>query len=87
MPVLVSLITIPLISSELSSAFNTAIIFIALLIGLLIGFLIGKFMEVQIDEDGSMFLKALEHEMFGACKKSEIFYGCEIENFANIKKP
>jgi ABC-type multidrug transport system permease subunit len=57
MPVLISFITIPLVSAELSSAFNVAVIFIALLIGLLIGFLIGKFMEVEIDENGSMILK------------------------------
>lgn len=57
MPVLISIVTIPLVSSELSSAFNVVIIFVALLMGLLVGFIIGKFMEVKIDEDGTMILK------------------------------
>jgi len=57
MPVLISFVTIPLVSSELSSVFNVAIIFVSLLLGLLVGILIGRFMEVQIDEDGTMFLK------------------------------
>lgn len=57
MPVLISFVTIPLVTSELTSIFNIVVIFISLLIGLLIGILIGKFMEVQIDEDGTFFLK------------------------------
>ena len=57
MPVLISFVTIPLVSSEFSSVFNVAVIFVSLIIGLLLGILIGKFMEVQIDEDGTMFLK------------------------------
>ncbi|MGZ7043228.1 MAG: DUF1453 domain-containing protein [Methanobacterium sp.] len=57
MPALLSLITIPLVISELYSAFNIIILVISFIAGIAIGILIGKFMEVKIDENGSMILK------------------------------
>ena len=57
MPILVAYITIPIVNSELISAFNVAVILAALIIGLLVGILIGKFFEVKIDENGAMILK------------------------------
>jgi membrane protein CcdC involved in cytochrome C biogenesis len=57
MPILVAYITIPIVNSELISAFNVAVILAALIIGLLGGILIGKFFEVKIDENGAMILK------------------------------
>ncbi|MGZ7108372.1 MAG: DUF1453 domain-containing protein [Methanobacterium sp.] len=57
MPALLSLINIPLVISELYSAFNIIILVISFIAGIAIGILIGKFMEVKIDENGSMILK------------------------------
>ena len=57
MPIILALITIPLISIEMYSAFNIAVIFIGLVIGVLMGILIGRFMKVKIHEDGSLILK------------------------------
>ncbi|MGZ7049104.1 MAG: DUF1453 domain-containing protein [Methanobacterium sp.] len=57
MPALLSFITIPLVISELYSAFNVIILVISFIVGIAIGILIGKFMEVKIDENGSMILK------------------------------
>ena len=57
MPVILSIITLPMVYIEMYSIFNVAVIFVGLLIGVLMGFLISKFMEVRIDEDGSMIMK------------------------------
>ncbi|MGB9979835.1 CcdC protein domain-containing protein [Methanobacterium sp.] len=57
MPVILSIITIPMIYIEMYSVFNAAVIFVGLLMGVLMGFLISRFMEVKIDEDGSMIMK------------------------------
>lgn len=57
MPVILSIITIPMIYIEMYSVFNVAVIFVGLLIGVLMGFLISRFMEVKIDENGSMIMK------------------------------
>ena len=57
MPVILSIITLPMVYIEMYSIFNVAVIFAGLLIGVLMGFLISKFMEVRIDEDGSMIMK------------------------------
>lgn len=57
MPVILSIITIPMIYVEMYSVFNVAVIFVGLLIGVLMGFLISRFMEVKIDENGSMIMK------------------------------
>lgn len=57
MPVILSLIAIPLVYNELYSTFNIVIIFIGLLIGVVMGLLIGKFMEIKIHEDGTLVLK------------------------------
>ncbi|HEX3014235.1 MAG TPA: CcdC protein domain-containing protein [Methanobacterium sp.] len=57
MPVILSIITIPMIYVEMYSVFNVAVIFVGLLMGVLMGFLISRFMEVKIDEDGSMIMK------------------------------
>lgn len=57
MPIFISIVTIPLLSGEITSVFNVLIIIIALLFGLIMGLLIGKFYEVKIDENGAMLLK------------------------------
>ena len=57
MPVILSIITIPMIYVEMYSVFNVAVIFLGLLIGVLMGFLISRFMEVKMDKDGSMIMK------------------------------
>lgn len=57
MPVILSIITIPMIYVEMYSVFNVAVIFVGLLIGVLMGFLISRFMEVKMDENGSMIMK------------------------------
>ena len=57
MPVILSIITIPMIYVEMYSVFNVAVIFVGLLIGVLMGFLISRFMEVKMDKDGSMIMK------------------------------
>lgn len=57
MPVILSIITIPMIYVEMYSVFNVAVIFVGLLMGVLMGFLISRFIEVKIDEDGSMIMK------------------------------
>lgn len=57
MPVILSIITIPMIYVEIYSVFNAVVIFFGLLIGILMGFLISRFMEVKMNEDGSMVMK------------------------------
>ena len=57
MPVILSIITIPMVYVEMYSVFNVAVIFVGLLIGVLMGFLISRFMEVKLDENGSMVMK------------------------------
>ena len=57
MPVILSIITIPMVYVEMYSIFNAAVIFVGLLIGVLMGFLISRFMEVKIDGNGSMIMK------------------------------
>lgn len=57
MPVILSIITIPMIYAEMYSVFNVAVIFFGLLIGVLMGFLISRFMEVKMDKNGSMIMK------------------------------
>lgn len=57
MPVILAFFTLPAVYVEMYSIFNAAIIFIGLLVGILMGYLIAKFMEVKIDENGSMILK------------------------------
>lgn len=58
MPVLMLLITVPMVYVELNSAFNMAIIGLAFIVGSGIGTLIGHLMEVKVDEkDGTMILK------------------------------
>lgn len=57
MPVILSIITIPMIYVEMYSVFNAAVIFVGILIGVLMGFLISRFMEVKMDENGSMIMK------------------------------
>ena len=57
MPVILSIITIPMVYVEIYSVFNAAVIFVGLLIGVLMGFLISRFMEVKMDENGSMIMK------------------------------
>jgi membrane protein CcdC involved in cytochrome C biogenesis len=57
MPLFMFLITLSVVNNELYSIFNIVLISAGLFAGILIGILIGKFMEVKIDEDGTMLLK------------------------------
>ena len=57
MPIVLLIVTVPIVYTEMYSVFNVSIILVGLLIGVLMGFLISKFMKVKIHEDGSMLLK------------------------------
>ncbi len=57
MPIILALITIPTVCVEMYSVFNVAVISVGLIVGVLMGLLIGRFMEVKMNEDGSMIMK------------------------------
>ena len=56
LPLILGLITIQVISSEISSAFDFIIIILGFLVGTLLGLIIGRFMDVKTSENNDKII-------------------------------